>query len=330
VQWNPCSLLLLAALSAPAAAQDKPSTRIGVFFWHDSPNDEATFAGIRDGLESKGIRFEILERRADSDPAKADKALAELHAARCDLILAMGTRAALLASTALQDVPVVYAAVSNPVASRVVEHWQGSGRQLAGGTNRIPPATIQRVFAMAVPDLRRLGMLRSKSSGVVSEAERATMQQHLDAVAADIQIAEQVAANDGDIPRAVQALIEADVDAIWIPIDFTVYTNLKKVRQITDTARVPLVSTAHNGARDGAIVTVTVDFAVHGRRIAALCARILNGAKPKDLPVDTMQSYAVVANLEAARRIGHELPIALLVRADTLIDPAAEKQDVGR
>lgn len=330
-------------LAGPAVAQEPAERphRLGVFFWHDSPNDEAAFAGIRQGLTAAGVAHELIERRADSDRERARRALAELRESGCELVFAMGTQAALLAAEHLGGLPVVYAAVSNPVASGVVADWGGSGRPLAGGTNRIPPATIAKVFRQAVPSLRRLGMLRSKTSGVVSAAELLTMREHLQGVPADpvpgdgapappLEIVEEVAADADDLPRAVRALLDAGVQAVWIPIDFTVYSNLDRVRPLLDAARVPMVATAHNGARDGAVVAVTVDFQLHGRRVAALAVRILAGADPGALPVDTLHGYVVVANLAAARRIGHELPLPLLVRADTLLRDEPETGRDGR
>jgi putative ABC transport system substrate-binding protein len=305
--------------------------RLGVFFWHDSPNDVAAFAGIRAGLQAAGLRHEFVERRADSDAARAAQVLSELRTAGCDLVFAMGTQAVLLAAAALPDLPVVFAAVSNPVASGVVPDWQGSGRKVAGGSNWIPPAAVLRVFRLALPELARLGILRSSASGVVSAAELATMRAHLATPGAPaVQLVEAVAADAGDVARAVRELRDAGVQAIWVPIDFTIYTHMQRVREGLGDARLPLLTTAVNAAREGAVVGATVDFELHGRRVAALALEILRGRDPATMPVDTMQSYLVVANLAAAHAVGHELPLSLLVLADELIDQEAADARANR
>ncbi|MGE3175327.1 MAG: ABC transporter substrate-binding protein [Planctomycetota bacterium] len=325
-------LLLLTALPTAAAQERAPEparARLGVFFWHDSPNDLATLHGIRQGLEASGRPFELIERRAGADAVRANAMLAELRAEGCALVFAMGTQAALIALQALPDLPIVFAAVQHPVASGVVPDWAGAHGRVAGASYWIEPAAVLRVFRMAVPGLRRLGMLRSLPTGVVSDAELLAMHDHLgEAAAPDVELLEAVAADAADIPRAVGVLIERGADAIWIPNDLTIYLSLDRVREGLRGARVPLVATALRAARADAVVGVTVDFALHGRRTAALALRILDGAAPGDLPVDTMQSYRVIANLRAARRAGCALPLSLLALADELIaDPATADGD---
>jgi putative ABC transport system substrate-binding protein len=325
IHLGPWLLSLLLGCPAPAVAQDPPPApkRLGVFFWHDSPNDAATFAGIQKGLQQGGLVHTLAEQRADSDPQKAKAAFAALRAARCDLVFAMGTQAALLAKEELQDVPVVFAAVSDPVASGVVRGWDGSGTNLCGGSNWIPPQNVLDVFRLAVPGIQRLGMLRSQASGVVSAAEFATMRAHLATLPrGHLELHEAITKDAAGIGTAVGSLLQQGVDAIWIPIDITIYQNVTAVQKALGTQKVPLLTTAAAGVRGGAIVGAVVDYALHGRRTAALALDVLvRGKAPGALPVDRMRSTLVVVNLKAARESGIDLPLSLLAVADELIDP---------
>ena len=184
----------LALLLAAGLPGQQPH-RIGVFFWHDSPNDRATFEGIRRGFADAGARCDFVVREADSDADRAAVALRELREGGCELVFAMGTQAALLAERAITDRPVVFAAVSNPVASGVVPSWESSGRDnVCGATNWIAPQNVLEVFRLAVPGIARLGMLRSADAGVVSQAELATMRSWLEHTAHPrIEVIESVA-----------------------------------------------------------------------------------------------------------------------------------------
>jgi len=333
IHLGPCVLAVLLCCPAPVAGQEPPPAtpqRLGVFFWHDSPNDTATFAGIQKGLQQGGLRHTFVEQRADSDPQKAKAAFAALRAARCDLVFAMGTQAALLAKDELKDVPVVFAAVSDPVASGVVRGWDGSGTNLCGGSNWIPPQNVLDVFRLAVPGIRHLGMLRSQTSGVVSAAELATMRAHLATLpAGHLELHEAIAVDVPGIATAVASLLQQDVDAIWIPIDITIYQNVAAVQKALGTQKVPLLTTAAAGVRGGAIVGAVVDYALHGHRIATLALDVLvRGKAPGALPVDRMRGTQVVVNLAAARKAGIELPLSLLAVADELLDP--EIPNAGR
>lgn len=320
---------LASAIQVPAQQSEPvPPVRIGVFFWHDSPNDERTFAGVRDGLRSALREVEFVERRAGGDRDKAKKGLFELRDAECRLLLLMGTQAALLAQEHVPEVPRVFTAVANPVASQLCPDWKTAGSAVAGASYWIEPAAVLAVFRLAVPGLHSLGMLRSKTSGVVSQAELAAMRALADgSEGVALELIDQVADDVDDIERATRTLLDAGVQAIWIPNDFTIYQNLAAITKQTSAVRVPLVTTALAAVRSEAVVSATVDFELHGRRTAALLLRVLDGHEPASLPIDTMQSFRIVANLDAARRARIELPLSLLVLADELIHE--EARDVG-
>jgi putative ABC transport system substrate-binding protein len=327
VRALPWLLAVAPAQNDPKVAAAPPA-RLGVLSWHDSPNDQAAFAGIKDGMKLCRLPCEFVERRADADVQRGAAALAELRELRCALVFALGTQAALMATRTLTEVPVVYVAVADPVASGIVAGWQGSGRNVAGASYRMPPARVLDVFRLAIPGLQRLGILRSIESGLVSQGELAAMNAHLaEPGAPQVALVEAVARDADDLPRAVDALAAARAQAIWIPNDFTVYRNLDRVRAQLQRLQLPLVTTAIGAARSDAIAGATVDFALHGHRAAALALRILRGEAPGSLPVDTMQSLLVTANLDAARRSGCELPLALLAVADELIPRGAQPEN---
>lgn len=316
-------LCLLCGLLPAQTTTDAAEKRLGVFFWHDSPNDLATFAGIRTGLQQSGLRHTFVEVRADSDPAKAKLAFAQLRQARCDLVFAMGTQAALLAKTELPGLPIVFAAVSDPVASGLVPSWDGSGTNLCGASNWIAPQNVLSVFLLAMPNMRRLGVLRSQASGLVSAAEFASMRAHLASLPKPpIELFEEVAKDPADLAAATARLLAANVDAIWIPIDIAVYQNLPIVQKALGATKTPLLTTAAAGLRAGALVGAVVDYPLHGRRTAALAIEVLqHGKAPGRLPIDRMQGSRITVNLGIARENGIELPLSLLVLADELLDP---------
>ena len=193
---------------------------------------------------------------------------------------------------------------------------------MTGASNWIPPETVLRVFRQAVPALARLGVLRSANAGLVSGAEVQAMRDHLaQANAPKVEIVERVVADAPGIPAAVRELLAARVQAIWIPIDITIYQNTMVARDAVGNAGVPLLASSLQGARKGAVAGVLVDYEMLGTRAAALALDVLAGrCKPGDVPVDTMRGYQVIVNLEAARRCGYEVPLSLLVLADVLID----------
>ena len=337
--------LVIAGVSiqGPARAVESEPWRIGVLFWHDSPNDEAALDGIRAALAETKHAHELIVRNADSDPAKAARILEEFlgeaeptdsdesrtsnesAGVPVDLVFAMGTRATLLAAERIDEIPIVFTAVTNPVQSRVVPSWKGSGRNLAGNSNWIDSETHLRVFGQAVPGLGRIGILRSSVSGEVSAAELQAMKKFLAKKdAPSIEIVEKIVAAPSEIKSAVAALAASDVQAIWIPIDFLIYSNMNEVLSEVEPHRIPLVSSSLKATRAGAVAGVVVDYTLLGKRAVVIALDILEGRKePGAIPIGTMNAHKIVVNLAAARRCRYELPLSFLVSADSILDRVA-------
>jgi putative ABC transport system substrate-binding protein len=321
-------LILVSAVSVSAGgraqAPEEPrpvNKRFGVFFWHDSPNDEAAFEGIKTALSEIGRRDEFLVERANESRDKAKSILDGFKARDVDLIFAMGTQAALLAREHVQKIPIVFTAVTHPVEAGVVPSWSGSKRNLAGNSNWIPPQTILQVFRLTVPYLRRIGVLRTRT-GVVSAAELESLRSHLSKTKGrDLEIVEVFVDRADELPRAVNELASRNVDAIWIPIDRLIYEHTRDVFAAARKHELPIVSSSLRGTRSGATSGIVVDYVMLGKRAAELALRIaVRGSEPSSLPIGTMHGYRVVVNVEAARQSNYELPLSLLVLADTLLE----------
>src|SRR5690606_23584820 len=146
------------------------------FFWHDSPNDEAAFAGIERGLQAAGVHAHWTIRRAGGDRSAAAEQLAEIAAAEPRLVFALGPEAALLARGAIRQTPIVFTAVTHPIESGLAKSWDSAGGNVCGNSNWIEPEKVLGTFRLAVPGLSLLGVVRSTRSGEVAAAEMRQMQ----------------------------------------------------------------------------------------------------------------------------------------------------------
>lgn len=312
-------LCLLTALLLGVASSDR---RLGVLFWHDSPNDETALKGMQTALKQIGRDFELRVEHAGSDEDRAKAILKKFRTDSVDLIFAMGTQAALAAAQEVKDLPVVFTAVTNPVESGVVSSWEGSGRNLTGNSNWIGPEKTLHVFRLCVPELRRLGVLRSRTTGVVSAAELQEMREHLKNLREPkIEVVEEILAEVADLAPAVDRLVSAGVEAIWVPIDYLVYENMDKVFARVEGHGIPLVSSSLKGVRAGAVAGILVDYEMLGKKAMAIALDILErNQDPGKIPIGTMSGYQVVVNLGAARRCDFEVPLSLLALADVLLD----------
>lgn len=317
-------LRVLAAvlLAAPAASpQDsRPAGRafrIGVLFWHDSPNDRQAFVGVRDGLAVLGrpCEFDVAEIAGDRERGRA--VVARWNAESVDLVFAMGTEAALICRDAAGRVPVVYTAVTNPVRSGLVPSWEGSGRNLAGNSNWIPAARLIETFRSAIPGLQRLGVILDPTNPVsTAELEEAV------AYLAERQgptLVTRHARTPADVDSAATELLPG-VDALWIPIDKLIYDSLPRLLAAAAAARRPLVSSSRSGALGGAVVGLIADYRALGMKAADIARRVLiAGEAPGSIPVGTMTAFRCIVNLRSAAEIGLSVPLEFVASVDEVL-----------
>lgn len=317
----PCLLagLVFALPAGIAQEKNKPEQRtIGVLFWHDSPNDRAAYEGLCEGLKATGQSYRLVERQADSSREKAAVHLRAFEARAVDLVVALGTEATRIAAATLKHTPLVFTAVTDPVSSRIVPSWKGSGSFLAGNSNHIDAGRVLTDFKRSLPGLTTLGVLHTRGNPV-SAAEIRGMEETLRSRASlGIRLKTRMVKPDEDIAAAARDLLKT-ADALWIPIDFGVYSRMEVVAAVAREQRKPLVTTTQK-AIPHAVVGVLPDYHTLGMRVVEIMDRILNqGVEPGAIPVGTLQGRILVLNLKAARRIACAIPVEALASADRIL-----------
>ncbi len=320
----PALLLSVLLLSPGRPLRGDPAPiRVGVLFWHESPNDRAAFEGVREGfaLARRDVTFDVFEAREDDRAAR--DALRRWNGDGTNLVYAMGTAAALRAREEARHAPVVFTAVTDPVGSGVVASANGSGGLICGTASGVAPQDALSVFRRAVPGLVTLGVVLNPANPVsraeVEEWRRA-------GAAATPPVAFHVVERDGAAlaaPGGVRSAVAAALarsDALWVPIDIDVYSRADQIAAAAAEARRPVLATAPAAARRGAAaVCVTVDFHALGRSSVVTAVRVLDGADPGTLPLTRPRSFRTLVNLSAARRAGYEIPLQVLAAADDFI-----------
>ena len=311
------ALLLVVGLG-PAPIESGGASapaRVVVFFWHDSPNDIEALEGLRRGFEVCGLEIRR-EIHANQDESLARRELAAVAKSGVDVVVAFGTRSTQIAADVLEETPIVFSAVTNPVLSEICPSWAGSGRNLAGNSNWLDRRRMLDVFRQGVPNMRRIGILRSPDNAV----SRAELEEARKALRADdeLEIVDyQVADPSLEKLDAVLDRALAEVDAIWLPIDYELYQTepLERIVERSRAAKKPLLSSAARAAGAGALLTLTVDYRLLGMKAAALVRRVVAGEEPGTMPIGRLRSTHLHVDLRAARAIGLELPIDLLLGA---------------
>jgi len=304
------------------AQQARQVHRIGFL----SPNSELsardrTFVqGLRElgYVDGKNI---LIEYRFAGGKFKQLPALAsELVRLKVDVIVAGVTQASLAAKTATRTIPVVMLAVSDPVASGLVESLARSGNNITGTSSQL--AEVQgkslELLKEIVPDLRRAAVLWNPGNAIFQAQMLQSAKEA--AIALGLELHEFGARNARELDGAFESIRNAHVDALLVLGDPTLRTHREKIIEFAAKNRLPAIYATEEHAEAGGLVTYGPDMDAQFRRGAVYVDKILKGAKPADLPIEQPTKFSFAINLRTARALGLRIPPGLLVRADKVIE----------
>jgi len=308
--------LLVLPLRAHAQKAPRP-TRIGLLTPGPTPLEAPFMEGMRDlgYVEGKGI---VVERRsADGDFTRLPALAAELAKLRPEVIVAIVSAAAIAASQATPEIPIVMVAVADPVASGLVGNLAHPGGNVTG-TSGQTNATIGKQVEL----VRQ--MVPAKRVTILWNPANANFQQMLLGegliAAARLRILANIlqAGTPGEIDRAFEALKSDPPDAVLVLQDPVFVANSTQIAQSALALRLPAFSGARSLVQAGILASYGSDLTSVARRAAAYVHRILKGAKPGDLAIEQPTKFEVVVNLKTAKALGITIPPAVLSRAEVI------------
>lgn len=308
------SAILMAALlvsCAPTDVKDNTSDTltVGVIQYISHPSLDNCYAGVEQALTEKYGENIVIERQIGSDSA-ADSdcaAFASQFAAKgVDMMIAIATPAASPAVVAAEtkDIPVVFCAVSDPVAVGLVESLEKPGFNCSGTSDVLDmDAQVNLIKAMQ-PEVKKIGVLytTSEANSIAQLAllEAAAEKQGIEIVSSGIQ-------NDADIPAAATALC-AKVDCINNFTDNKVVNNLSVLLAAANEAGIPVYGSEVEQVKNGCLAAVSIDYVALGKVTGEMAADALEGAKLADMAVKTISDATPVVNTEVLAQFGMELP----------------------
>ena len=242
---------------------------------------------------------------------------AEMVAREPALIYAPPTPSAVAAKQATRTIPIVFAAVGDPVGTGLVASLARPGGNVTGVVSVIDSLAPKRVELLReiLPGAKRLGV-PGDPADTRSTIDLAALAPVATALGLTIVVAE--ASNPVEFDVAVTKLIGQGVDAVLSGT--TISANLReRLIELANRRRVPVVGHASYMAEAGALFSYGASRADQLRRSAQLVDKILKGAKPADIPVEQPTKFELVINMKTARALGITIPKSLLLRADEVI-----------
>jgi putative ABC transport system substrate-binding protein len=310
---------LASAAAWPSAARTQSASRryrIGVLDT-SARQLNANFRAFQQALREQGyvegqnLSFEY--RSADGHNESFAALAAELARLDVDLIVTRGTPAALAAKAATATIPVIMAAIGDPLALvRGAGNLTGFGANLQGAEAK----RVETLNAM-LPKVARIAALMN-----LSNPSRASEWRAIDAAARSSGIEPQVldTRTVADIEQSFDAATRQHADALVVGSDTVMQTNQSLVVALAAAHRLPAIYTFRDFVDAGGLVSYGVSLPDLYRRAAASADKILKGARPLELPVEPATGSELVVNVRAAKALGLSFPKDFLSRADTVIE----------
>jgi putative ABC transport system substrate-binding protein len=320
-------LALLALGAAPLAAEAQQAAkiaRIGYLATNPaiSPHlREAFLQGLRDLGYVEGRNLVIEYRDAEGKVERLPALAAELVALKVDVIVALGTLAALAAKQATRTLPIVFSPAGDPVGSGLVTSLARPGGNVTGLSAFAPELVGKRLelLKQAVPGVSRVAVLWQP--GAFGERVEMDTLKRVEVAARDLGVPLQFveARGPADFDRAFSDMTRARAGALTVLASNMFNSERRRLVELAAEKRLPALYSARELVDAGGLMSYGANLAELNRRAAAYVDRILKGAKPADLPVEQPTKFELIINLKTANALGLTIPQSVLARADEVI-----------
>lgn len=311
------ALVMTGLFAQGPAMAETPS--VSVITIVDHPALDAFRDGVADALKDagheKGKNLKWTFQSAQGNTGTAAQIARKFVGDKPDVIVAISTPAAQAVVAATKSIPVVYGAVTDPVAAQLVKSMESSGSNVTGVSDRLLPEPQVDLILKIKPDTKRVGMVYNpaEANSVVAVRE---MKEAL--AARDIELIEAAAPRSVDVGQAARRLV-GKVDVIYSGTDNNVVSAYEALVKVGNDARIPLIAADTGSVPRGALAALSVDYRMLGQQAGRQVLEILKGKNPGEIPSETAERQVLLLNQNAAKKQGVEFSDALKAEAGEIL-----------
>ncbi|MFZ1382895.1 MAG: ABC transporter substrate-binding protein [Scrofimicrobium sp.] len=299
--------------SSDSGASSDTTYTVGIIKQMEHPSLTAASDGFKAALEESGLNIKFDDKDANGDKSVAASIAGTFKEQNVDLVLAIGTDSAQAAANAMDETPILFTAVTDPVDAQLVTTWEDPGANVSGTSDANPVEDQIELITEIVPDTKTVGVVYSPGEpnsvvqvGWVKEA----------AEKLGIEVVESPATESSMVKQAAQTLADKNVDAIYVPTDNTVVTSLESVLMVGEDSKIPVFGAEGDSVERGCVATYGLDYYQLGYQTGLMAAQILKGEKQVgEIAVATQEEPQLYLNLGGAERMGVTIPESLIEQA---------------
>lgn len=330
---KPLSLSLLAAalLSAcspagqnsqasGAAGKSAGSKKLAITAIVEHPALDDVRKGALEELKAEGFEegknLTVDFQSAQGNPSTAAQIAKKFAGDKPDAVLAIATPSAQAMVAASKDIPIVFSAVTDPVAAKLVPDWKASGTNVTGASDQLPLAPQIELMKKLVPSLKTVGYVYSPG-----EVNSTTVLDQLktDLGKENITLSAAPAQRSTDVLTAARSL-GGKAQLIYTSLDNNVVASYESMYKAANEIKVPLMAADTGSVARGAVAALGVNYKDLGRESGKIIARILKGEAPGSIPVKRMEKYDLYLSPKHAAEQGITIPQDLKAQAAKIVD----------
>lgn len=286
----------------------------------EHPALDAFKEGVVEALATEGFKegesLRVKYQTAQGNTGTAAQIARQYVGESPDVIVAIGTPSAQAVVAATKTIPVVFGAVTDPVAAQLVKDRGPSTTNVTGMSDELPLAASLELIKKTLPDAKRVGLVYNPgeiNSKIVVEQLKKLMPQY------DLTLIEAAAPRTVDVSSAARSLVGKS-DMIFSTTDNNVIATYESLTKVSLDSKLPLIASDTDSVERGAIAALGVNYRQLGVQAGQMVARILNGENPGDIAWETSNQLETHLNKKMAERIGIEFSEELLNSAQKVIE----------
>ena len=303
--------LALAGTATFAKPKKQKVIKIGAIQLVEHPALDASYKGFVDGLKAAGYEdgknIKLMYENAQGEQSNCVTIADKFISQRCDIIFAIATPAAQAVANKTETTPILVTAVTDPKTAGLVESNEKPGTNVTGTSDLTPCAAQIQLLKKLLPNTKKVAMLYCSSE------ENSRFQINLAKAECDRQgltYVDATVSNTNEVQQVVQSLV-GKVDAIYTPTDNMIASTMATVSLVTTPAKIPVITGEDGMVQGGGLATYGINYYELGKQTAKMAVEVINGKRPRDMPIQYLDKCDFTYNKETAAALGITIPADL-------------------
>ena len=298
--------LIVALFSIEAQAQRK----IGVLMFSEEARYIEALKGTKDKLREGGFgepKTTFIVEQAGANKARAAELVQKFAAEKLDLIITLGTSATLAVSREIQDVPIVFSVVYDPVDAGIAKGWESSGNNTTGSSSKIPMSRLTESLKNFT-QVKRLAVLyttgEKNSESVLKDLQRTEANYKIKVIPVRLTKIEEV---NQLLPEVLRT-----ADAVYVTGSNLVDSQVVVIADMATKAKVITITHLDDLVEKGVLLGVCADAYSMGQLAGEKAVKILKGVNPSSIPIESAKKSGVILNMKTAQKGQFQIPPNLM------------------